>query len=120
MITALLFAASFAGCGSERVLVKNLLDAPELIAPQPPTVEQLISLKPPRWFRSAPRHRLEGLVVQLEVEVLAFKNELDGDIHAIIRGGAGNGWSLNSQTQSVLSVRRKRPPWKLRGRRSCD
>jgi hypothetical protein len=69
--------------------VKNLLDATELIAPQSATVEQLLSVRPPRWFRSAPRHRLERLVVQLEIEVLAFKNEPDGDIHAIVRGGAG-------------------------------
>jgi hypothetical protein len=89
MIIALLFAASFSGCGSERVLVKNLLDKPNLVAPQAATVEQLLRARPPRWSRDSPRHRVEHLVVRIEAEVLAYKDEADGDIHAIIRGGRG-------------------------------
>jgi hypothetical protein len=86
---ALLLAASFTGCGTERVLVKNLLDHPALTAPQPATVEQLLTLRPPRWGNRAPRHRIERTVVVVDVEVLAFKNEADGDIHVIIRGAPG-------------------------------
>jgi hypothetical protein len=35
------------------------------------------------------RHRIEHVVVQVDVELLAFKNESDSDVHAIIRGGRG-------------------------------
>jgi hypothetical protein len=40
----------------------------------------------------AGRRRVERQVVQLEVEVIGFKTESDGDIHAIIRdaGAAGD------------------------------
>jgi hypothetical protein len=69
--------------------VKNLLDKPNLVMPQAATVEQLLSVRPPRWSRDASRHRIEYLVVRVEAEVLAYKDEADGDIHAIIRGGRG-------------------------------
>lgn len=84
-MTALLLAVAFTGCGVDRGAVKNLLDHPALLPPQHATVEQLLTLRPPRWARSARRHRIERTVVVVDVEVIAFKNEGDGDIHAIIR-----------------------------------
>jgi hypothetical protein len=91
-VTALLLAAAFAGCGADRAAVKNLLDHPALLPPRVATVEQLLALRAPRWARSAPRRQIERQVVQLDVEVLAFKTEADGDIHAIIRSaGAAPG-----------------------------
>ena len=88
---ALLLAAAFTGCGTERVSTKNLLDpgAARLTAPTSATVEQLLTLRPPRWSTRAPRHVVERTVVVVDVEVLAFKSEADGDIHAIIRGAPG-------------------------------
>ena len=90
MMLALLIAVGW--CGSERWDVKTLTDrgADALQPPQRATVEQLLSLRPPRWSSYAPRHRVERLVVVVDVEVLAFKNEPDDDIHAIIRGGRGH------------------------------
>src|SRR2546428_2360996 len=89
LVVAALVLAAFAGCGAERVLVKNLLDHPALAAPRRATVEQLLTLRPPRWGNRAPRHPVERTVVIVDIEVLAFKNEADGDIHVIIRGRPG-------------------------------
>src|SRR5437879_4431938 len=88
---AMLIAASFSSCGVERQDVKTLRDrgARKLEAPKVATVEQLVMLRSPRWWRWAPRHRIERAVVQVDIELLAFRNESDGDIHAIIRGGRG-------------------------------
>lgn len=92
MLLALLLAVSFHDCGREREAAKTLRDrgARKLDAPRRATVEQLIGLRRPRRWRWAARHELERAVVQIDVEVLAFKDEKDGDIHAIIRGGLGH------------------------------
>jgi hypothetical protein len=55
MMLAILLAASFAGCGVERGAVKNLLDRPALSAARPATVEQLLTLRAPKWSKYAPR-----------------------------------------------------------------
>jgi len=85
----LLLAAAFTGCGTERVAVKNLLDGVTLPPPQASSVGQLLTLRAPRWSSSARRRVIERTVVVVDVEVLAFKNEADGDIHAIIRDAPG-------------------------------
>lgn len=89
MMLAILLAASFTGCGSERAAVKNLRDRPQLSEPQPATVEQLLAIRPPWWRKRAGRRRVERTVVAVDVEVLAFKEEHDGDLHVVIRGGRG-------------------------------
>src|SRR5438128_2623927 len=89
MMLALLIAAGW--CGSERWDVKTLADrgALALQRPQKATVEQLLSLRAPRWSRHARRRAIERNVVVVDVEVLAFKNEPDGDLHVVIRGERG-------------------------------
>jgi hypothetical protein len=66
MTLAVLIALGF--CGSERWDVKILTDrgAGLLQPPQKVTVEQLLSLRPPRWSSHVPRHRVERLVVVVE------------------------------------------------------
>ena len=86
MLAAVLLAVL---CGIERRDAKVLRDAGAgaLLPVRRATVHDLISLRAPRLSKWAARHRLERLVVQLDVEVLAYKTEEDGDVHAIIRGG---------------------------------
>lgn len=90
MIAAILIAAL---CGSERLAVKTLRDPATgaLLPARKDTVAELVSLSAPRWSSRATRRRIERQVVQLEVEVIAFKSEADGDIHAIIRDAAAAG-----------------------------
>jgi hypothetical protein len=76
-------------CGVDRWSVKTLQDNPPLSAPQPATVEQLLTLRAPKWSGRAKRRAIERTVVVVDVEVLAFKRESDGDLHAIIRGAPG-------------------------------
>jgi hypothetical protein len=91
-VIAILLAAAFTGCGHERVAVKNLLDGVGLPPARRASVEELLALPAPRWARNARRRQTERQVVTVDVEVIAYKNEPDGDIHAIIRSaGAAPG-----------------------------
>jgi hypothetical protein len=80
---------ALATCGTERVSVKTLADNPVLEPGGHVTVEQLIRIRPPKWSPRARRHPVERRMVTVDVEVLTYKHESDGDIHAVIRGRPG-------------------------------
>jgi hypothetical protein len=90
-VIALLLAAGFAGCGTDRAPVKNLLDRPHLFAPSPATVEELLVLKPPAWSRRARRRQIERMVVTVDVDVFDIRTEEDGDLHVVIATPGGKG-----------------------------
>lgn len=78
-------------CGSERLQVKTLRDAPALATQKATvgTVEQLVALPPIAWHNAAPRTALERQVVGVAAWIVGFKLETDSDWHVVIRDGAG-------------------------------
>jgi hypothetical protein len=80
-------AIALAGLSCPRDPAKSLVDGSWLAEPQTATVEQLVSLPPPRWW--SPWRRRERRVAVIDVEFLAAKDEADGDLHVVVSGRSG-------------------------------
>jgi hypothetical protein len=79
-------------CGSERVAVKQLRDAPEL-ATQKATVTTIAALRALpaiAWHNQAPRTDPERQVVGVAAWMVGFKLEADSDWHVVIRDKDGH------------------------------
>src|SRR5690349_13714675 len=78
-------------CGSERLPVKTLRDAPELAKQKASvaTIAQLRALPPIEWHNKAPRIDAERRIAGVSAWVVGYKLETDSDWHVVIRDAAG-------------------------------